>query len=84
MTTLVLEPATGLQLSLSRSGHRITAILSVRGICSSVTSCDASEAAATTAGLPMLRLGNTSYSLPYARLCEAANALCLTVDGGRA
>jgi hypothetical protein len=81
---LIVEPAAGLQLHLSRSGHRITAIVSLRGLHLSVTHCEARDAVANTQGMPMLRLGDSSFSLPYGLLCEAADALGLGLDGGRA
>lgn len=81
---LTVEPAAGLQLHLSRSGHRITAIVSVRGLHLSATHCEARDAMINTNGMPALRLGDTSFSLPYGLLCEAATALSLSLDGAHA
>lgn len=82
--TLTVEPAAGLQLHLSRSGHRITAIVSLRGLHLAATHCEARDAVISTAGMPSLRLGETSFSLPYHLLCEAADALSLSLNEGSA
>jgi len=83
MSLIVLREDIGLQLHLSRNGHLVTAIMAVHGMHTCVAHCDASEASLTTAGIPLLRVGNTSFSVWFAHLREAADALGLPIDGGR-